>query len=107
MTKANPQSLEEILTVDLFGESYKFTTDSNPEEAEAIAQSIVDEVARVGASIKGPLTESRKFIQLLLAALNIAKELSEVKKSQAELQEKLSERSRHLMEKIGECRGSQ
>ena len=94
--------MEEILTVDLFGESYKFTTDASSEDAQAIAQSLVDEVVRVGKSVKGPLTESRKFIQLLLAALNIAKELSEVRKSQKELEARLCERSEALIRKLDE-----
>jgi len=103
MAKANAQSLEEILTVDLFGETYKFKTDADPSEASAIGKSIVDEVIRAGEGMKGPLTENRKFIQLLVATLNIAKELAEVKKSQADLHEKLVQKSATLIEKLGGC----
>jgi len=95
--------LEEIITVDLFGETYKFKTDADPGDASAIARSIVDEVIRAGEGMKGPLTENRKFIQLLVASLNIAKELAEVKKKHAELQEKLTRKSATLIEKLGEC----
>ncbi|MCG8470355.1 MAG: cell division protein ZapA [Desulfobacterales bacterium] len=99
---AKVQSLEEILTIELFGESYRFTTDSTTEEARAIVESIVEEVDRAKKKMKDPLTESRKFILLLSAALNIAKELSEVKKSQAELQDTLQKKSATLIEKLGE-----
>lgn len=103
MTKANPQSLEEILTVDLFGETYNFKTDADASQASAIVGSIVNEVARAGEGMKGPLTENRKFIQLLVATLNIAKELAEVKKNHAELQEMLTQKSATLIEKLGGC----
>lgn len=95
--------MEEIITVDLFGETYKFKTDADPADASAIARSIVDEVIRAGEGMKGPLTENRKFIQLLVASLNIAKELAEVKKKHAELQERLARKSATLIEKLGEC----
>ena len=103
MTKANAQSLEEILTVDLFGETYKFKTDADSSEASAIVKSIMDEVSRAGEGMKGPLTENRKFIQLLVATLNIAKELAEVKKNHADLHEKLTRKSATLIEKLGGC----
>ncbi|WP_300667559.1 cell division protein ZapA [Desulfoluna sp.] len=103
MTKANAQSLEEILTVDLFGETYKFKTDADPSEASAIVRGVVDEVTRAGEGMKGPLTENRKFIQLLVATLNIAKELVEVKKNHAELHETLARKSTTLIEKLGGC----
>lgn len=95
--------MEEILTVDLFGETYKFKTDADPSEASAIVKSIVNEVVRAGEGMKGPLTENRKFIQLLVATLNIAKELVEVKKTHVELQEKLSLKSATLIKKLGDC----
>lgn len=95
--------MEEILTVDLFGETYNFKTDADTGQASAIVRSIVDEVMRAGEGMKGPLTENRKFIQLLVATLNIAKELAEVKKNHAELQETLSRKSATLIEKLGGC----
>ncbi len=101
MTKANAQSLEEILTVDLFGETYNFKTDADSNQGSAIVRSIVDEVLRAGDGMKGPLTENRKFVQLLVATLNIAKELAEVKKGHEELQEKLVRKSATLIEKLG------
>lgn len=95
--------MEEILTVELFGETYKFKTDADPGEAEGIVRTIVDEVTRAGGEMKGPLTENRKFIQLLVATLNIAKELAEVKKNHAELHDKLTRKSATLIEKLGGC----
>ena len=103
MTKANSQSLEEILTVDLFGETYNFKTDADASQVSAIVRSIVDEVARAGEGMKGPLTENRKFIQLLVATLNIAKALAEVEKSHEELHDKLTRKAAALIEKLGSC----
>jgi len=88
--------LEQLVTIELFGQPYTFKTESDITNAKEVADYLVKEVAKVETqhSSKSSVT---KFATLILAALNIANENIERKKFYSELLGNISKQSANLI----------
>jgi cell division protein ZapA (FtsZ GTPase activity inhibitor) len=88
--------LEQLVTIELFGQPYTFKTESDITNAKEVADYLVKEVAKVETqhSSKSSVT---KFATLILAALNIANENIERKKIYSELLANISKQSANLI----------
>jgi cell division protein ZapA (FtsZ GTPase activity inhibitor) len=92
--------LDDIVTIELFGEIYKFKVDSRVAEAADACENLTREVARIESEISGNRSGLSPFKILLLATLNISSDLLESRRNYSKLVEDLSERSGRLAEKI-------
>ena len=88
--------MEQLVTIEIFGQPYTFKTDSDVANAKEVADYLVQEVTKIETqdSSKSSVT---KFTTLLLAALNIANENIEMKKKYADLLKNFSNRSMNLI----------
>jgi len=89
--------LEQLLTIELFGQPYTFKTDSDLTEAKEVANVLVQEVQRVESAQKNSRTGITKHAMLVLAALNIANENLALKRQQTELMDNISQRAEQII----------
>ncbi|MBW1744785.1 MAG: cell division protein ZapA, partial [Deltaproteobacteria bacterium] len=76
--------MEQLVTIDFFGQSYTFKTDSEVFKAEEVADFLVKEVKKVESQHPVKTLDVTKFTILILAALNIANENFEIKRNDSE-----------------------
>jgi len=88
--------LEQLVTIELFGQPYTFKTESDVADAQEVADYLVKEVTKIETqhSSKSSVT---KLATLILAALNIANENIELRKNHSDLVKDISKRSTNLM----------
>lgn len=89
--------MEQLLTIELFGQPYTFKTDSDLTKAKEVADILMREVRRVEAQQRESSTGITKNAMLILAALNIAAENIELRKKQTNLMESVSHRAETIM----------
>ena len=99
MERKNTYSLEQLVTIELFGQPYTFKAESEI-EAKEVAESLVKEVARIESQQSGKASDITKLAILISAALNIANENFELKRNYSDLLQKLSERSASLIRRL-------
>jgi cell division protein ZapA (FtsZ GTPase activity inhibitor) len=89
--------VEQLLTIELFGQPYAFKADEDFDRAKQVADLIVKEVERVEMEQVVPSSGMRKVAVLLLATLNIANENYELKNKQASVYQTVSTRLKNLL----------
>jgi len=94
--------LEQLVTIDLFGQSYTFKTDSEVFKAEEVADFLVKEVEKVESQHSVKTLDVTKFTILILAALNIANENFEIKRNDSEFLNNTSQRLNRIIRTLNE-----
>ena len=94
--------MEQLVTIDLFGQSYTFKTDSEVFKAEEVADFLVKEVKKVESQHSVKTLDVTKFTILILAALNIANENFEIKRNDSELLNVISQRLNRITRILNE-----
>jgi cell division protein ZapA (FtsZ GTPase activity inhibitor) len=94
--------LEQLVTIELFGQSYTFKAESEGTKAEEMAEFLKQEVTRVETRLKDQSVNMNKLAILLLAALNIVNEHFEQKRSYSALLQDISGRSANLLRLLDE-----
>jgi cell division protein ZapA (FtsZ GTPase activity inhibitor) len=89
--------LEQLVTIDLFGQSYTFKTDSEVFKAVEVADFLVKEVEKVESQHPVKALDVTKFTILILAALNIANENFEIKRNDSVLLNDISQRLNRII----------
>jgi len=89
--------LEQIITIEIFGQPYSFKAKSEVTEAKEVADLLVKEVARVQDEQSGQSANLTKLAIMIIAALNIANENIELKRNYSKLVEEISDRSNRLI----------
>jgi len=89
--------LEQLVTIDLFGQSYTFKTDSEVFKAEEVADFLVKEVEKVEGQHPVKTLDVTKLTILILAALNIANENFEIKRNDSEFLNDISQRLNRII----------
>lgn len=92
--------MEQIVTIELFGESYRFETDSEPEKAKIVADLLLEEVIKAEKDLAGETPEMAKFAILIIAALNIASRNVDLKSDYSALLKRVSEKASDLIKRI-------
>ena len=87
---------ENLITIKLFGRSYNFKTESDVNKANEVADILVGEVNKIIEKTSGQQPEMTKFTVLMLAALNMASEIYEIKQNQTHFMSELNEKSSRL-----------
>jgi cell division protein ZapA (FtsZ GTPase activity inhibitor) len=87
-----------IISIKLFDQAYTFRADAEASRAEKIANYVVKEVEKAGASAEVP----SKLDTVILAALNIANDYFEMKRGREEVLRDIDQRCRVLIDYIAE-----
>ena len=92
--------MEKIISLELFGQTFNFQAESDPEKAQEVADLLKKEVIKVEEEHKAGTQPVSRLAILLSAALNIAHDSHDLKKNENSVLEKISERSTHLLHKL-------
>jgi cell division protein ZapA (FtsZ GTPase activity inhibitor) len=92
--------LEQLVTIELFGQPYTFKAESDETNAKEVADYLVKEVTRVESQHLGRPSNVTKLATLILAAMNIASKNIELKKDHLDLLQSISEKSTNLIRKL-------
>ncbi|MFO7709290.1 MAG: cell division protein ZapA [Desulfobacterales bacterium] len=87
--------MEHLVNIELFGQSYTFKSDAEASMAEQVADLLVHEVEKVQQH-SDPTSNIPKLTLLILAALNLANRMVQIKTEFGECIEKVAERSERL-----------
>ncbi len=85
--------MEQLITIELFGQPYKFKSAPETDNAQEVAEVLVKEVGRIQDQQSKEAPGITQIAILILAALNIANENMDLKKNYSTLQETVSRRS--------------
>jgi len=91
--------LNQLVTIELFGQPYTFKTESDITNAKEVADYLVKEVTKVETQ-HSTQSSVAKFATLILAALNIANENIEQKKKYSDLLIRISKKSANLIREL-------
>ena len=91
--------MEQLVTIELFGQPFTFKTESDITNAKEVADYLVKEVTKVETqhSTQSSVT---KFATLILAALNIANENIEQKRKYSDFLMHISKKSANLIREL-------
>jgi cell division protein ZapA (FtsZ GTPase activity inhibitor) len=89
--------LEEIVTIELFGQTHTFKADSEVNKAKEVADLVVQEVTRIEDQQSNQSPYMSKLTILMLAALNIANDHLELKRNHSKLLHDVSDRTANLI----------
>ena len=92
--------MEKFLTIELFGQTYKFQADTENTSAQEVADYLLEEVAKVTGRSPSQTPNTNKFAILLATALNIASEHVQLKRKHSELADGITRRSETLMQTL-------
>jgi hypothetical protein len=100
--------VKKLITIELFGQSYRFESHYEAERAEAVRDLLVNEVEKMEThhASQSPSHSVSKFALLISAALNIANENIELKDHGAAFCREIRLRSESILEKLGRDRAS-
>ena len=94
-------TLENLITIELFGQTYTFKTESEMDKANAVADSLINEVNRIQEQGPGQQSsEMAKLTILILAALNLANENYDLKLNHSAFVSQIADRSKSLVHRI-------
>jgi len=89
--------LEQLVTIELFGQSYTFKTESDAVMAQKVVDLLAKEVAKIETEQSSQSLSMSKFAILVGAALNITNDNVELKRNYSELQQHLTKKSTNLI----------
>jgi cell division protein ZapA (FtsZ GTPase activity inhibitor) len=94
--------LEQLVTIELFGQQHTFKAESDENEAKEVADLLAKEVSRIKNQQTGESSAASDFTTLMLAALNIAHQKLELETRYSKFTQDLSERSQRLIRQLDE-----
>ena len=89
--------MEEIVTIELFGQTHTFKADPEVTKAKEVADLLVKEVTRLEEQQSNQSSNMSKMTILMLAALNIANEHMELKRNHSKLLHDVTDRTANLI----------
>lgn len=92
--------MERILTIELFGDQYKFQAEADDANAELIINYLEGKVDEAGEKMAPSRRDINKFAQLLLASLNISTEYFEMKEKYKNILKQMDQRTSEIVAKI-------
>ncbi len=95
--------MEEIVTIELFGQTHTFKADAEVTKAKEVADLLVQEVTRIENQQSNHSPNMSKLTILMLAALNIANDHVELKKNHTKLLHDVSDRTTNLIHTLDSC----
>ncbi len=96
------KSLDEIVTIELFGETFNFKPDEKVENPEAVAEFLKKYVTAAEGQVEFKSSNKNKLAVLLVAAMNLTKDYHELKKKYSRLESDVAGRISSAIQKIDE-----
>ena len=94
--------MEQIVTIELFGQPHTFKADSDVTKAKEVADLLVEAVARVESQQNDLSSNISRQKILILAALNIANEHMELKRNHSKLLNDVARRTTNLIGRLND-----
>ena len=94
--------MEQIVTIELFGQPHTFKADSDVTRAKEVADILVKEVERVENQLVDASSNISRQKILILAALNIANEHMELKRNHSKLLHDVAQRTTNLIGRLND-----
>jgi len=98
--------LNNYLNIKLFGESYKFKTNLEMVQAEKVVNLLTQEVLSVQNQFAEEMSDPKKMMVLVVAALNLAKRNIELLNANNEIKLKIGKRSKDILEILDKSLGT-
>ena len=92
--------MDEIVTIELFGEKFRFRPETETCDSEKIVESVKHYVETATEQFQYNSSERNKFAILLLAVMNISQDFHELKREYGRLEGYVSKRTSSLLKKI-------
>ena len=92
--------MDEIVTIELFGQTHTFKADSEVTKAKEVADLLVSEVSRIEDQQTNQSSNMSKLTILMLAALNIANNHLELKRDHSKLLHDVTNRTTSLIHSL-------
>lgn len=90
--------MDQLVTINIFGQPFSFTSETDTEQAKTVAGRLESEIARIEEQQSGMKSEKVKIAILISAALNIANENFELKSNYSELLHNVEIQSKRLLQ---------
>ena len=88
--------MDRLISIELFGQAYKFKASGGVSKAEEVTNYVAEEVEKAQAAGEAP----SKLDTVILAALNIANDYFEVRRSRQDLVRDIDQRCKSLIKHI-------
>ncbi len=92
--------MDEIVEIDFLGEQFRFKPDHQVKDPEAVVEYLTQHIENAKHLFKQNASSQNKLAILLLAAMNLSKEVYELKTKQSQFENDIAERISSLMNKI-------
>lgn len=92
--------MDNIVTIEVFGETFRFRPESETVDSNRIAEHLKATVAEAEEQFEAGMHGKNKLAILLMAAMNISKEFHEMKAAYNRLEDYVDSRAASLIEKI-------
>ncbi len=92
--------MEKTISIELFGQTFSFQADADPDKAQEVADLIKNEVTKVESEHKGHSQQISRLAILLSASLNIAHDTIDMKRNENKVLEDIFRRSTYLLHKL-------
>lgn len=89
-------SLEQHITIDLFGQRYTFKADDGLVDPQSVADFLMEEVNKLEIGQADHIAETNRTVLLLQAALNISSEHLKLKQQLAAVSDRLVTKTKRL-----------
>jgi cell division protein ZapA (FtsZ GTPase activity inhibitor) len=88
--------VDRLISIELFGQAYTFRASGPVSQAEEVTNYVAEEIEKARAAGEAP----SKLDTVILAALNIANDYFEVRRSRQDLVRDIDQRCKSLIERI-------
>jgi cell division protein ZapA (FtsZ GTPase activity inhibitor) len=95
-------SCNDILTVRIFGQTYKFKFESTHIQPESAVKLLLDEIEKIESEQSDSRGVNNKIVILIMAALNLAVENVELRQFRDNILHDITNRSEHLIRLLDE-----
>ena len=92
--------MNEIITIDLFGEEFRFRPDNQVENPKEVAQYLKNHIKEAENMFQNKTSGKNQIAILLLAAMNVSKDFHELKVQYTDLEKEIDNKLSFLIEKI-------
>jgi cell division protein ZapA (FtsZ GTPase activity inhibitor) len=88
--------LEQLITIDIFGQRYTFRADEHMIDPQSVADFLVAEVRKIETGQAEHIAETNRFVMLLQAALNISSQHLKMRQQLTAVSDRLYKKTERL-----------
>lgn len=92
--------MDGIVKIDFFGEQFRFKPDQQVKNPEAVVEYLTQQIEEAQNLFKQNTSGQNKLAILLLAAMNLSKEVYELKMKQNQFEKDIAKRISSIINKI-------